>query len=236
MKIEKYLNITQEELERRGHNIWLGISLGNKYFTAEHIEKYITWALAHTKERVLIVIGDTIHAANIEVLDGRTPRHAMRRALKLGNDRHAEISAVIATLPPERQALVRLARFDEVTEAGHYRHNLQVVDEAYERNPSFRETIRTIVRTGRKDRTEKIAHLADEKLDRLADYILDELPLYANGVQANGEETTYTLTLYPALTMLDELCAGLQQGTRFPEVAARLDLANRIAILDAYVE
>src|SRR3990167_1960275 len=232
MRIEKYLNTTPEEVGSRRHDIWLGISLWNKYFTAEHMERYITWALAHTKERVLIVIGDAIQAVNIEVLDSRTPHHALKRARKLGDEQHAVISAVIAALPPAQQELVRLVRFEEVTGAQPYRHNLQVVEEAYEKNPAFREAIRTIIRNGRKDRTEKIAHLTEEKLDRLADYILDELPLYANGAQANGAATVHTLTLYPSLTMLDELCTGLWQGTCFPEVAAQLDLSNRTAILD----
>lgn len=236
MRIETYLNTTREDVEQRAHNIWLGISLGNKYFTAGHMERYIAWALTHTKERVLIVIGDAIQAVNIEVLDGRTPHHALKRARKLGDERHAMISAVIATLPPEQQTQVRLVRFDEVTEAAAYQRNLQVVEEAYARHPAFREEIRSIVRNGRRDRSEKIDHLPDERLDRLADYILDELPLYTNGVQVNGEAAVHTLTLYPAMTMLEGLCAGLQQGTRFPEVAAQLDLSNRTGILEAYVE
>jgi hypothetical protein len=41
MRIESYLDITPEEITSRAHNIWLGISLGNKYFTKENIEKYI---------------------------------------------------------------------------------------------------------------------------------------------------------------------------------------------------
>jgi hypothetical protein len=33
--------ITPEEITSKAHNIWLGISLGNKYFTKENIEKYL---------------------------------------------------------------------------------------------------------------------------------------------------------------------------------------------------
>jgi len=45
MLIKTYLNCTEQEIQSKKFNIFVGISLGNKYFTKENIKKYILWAL-----------------------------------------------------------------------------------------------------------------------------------------------------------------------------------------------
>lgn len=240
MKIASWINTTREEVEARRHHVWLGISLGNRYFTAAHVGGYVGWALVHTKGRVLIVIGDALQAINIEILDSRTPHHALKRAMKLGDARHAEISALVATLPAADQARVRVAHFAEVTAAETYRRNLEAIGEAYRGHAGFRAHVQAMVRAGRPDHADKIAHLPEDKLDRLAEYILKELPLYVDGVEvgdgAGGETEPFTLSLYPARTQLDELVTGLHGGTLFPEIGARLRLDNPIAMLEAYAD
>lgn len=234
MRIASWINTTREEVEARRHHVWLGISLGNRYFTAAHVGDYVGWALAHTKERVLVVIGDALQAINIEILDSRTPHHAQKRAMKLGDERHTEISALVATLPAADQARVRVVHFTEVTAAETYRRNLAAIEEAYRGHAGFRAHVQAMVRAGRPDHADKIAHLPEDKLDRLAEYILKELPLYVDGVEADGE--AFTLSLYPARTQLDNLVTGLHGGTLFPEIGARLRLDNPIAMLEAYVD
>ena len=87
MRIEQYVNTTKDEVESKKHNIWIGVSLGNKYFTKENIRKYIEWALQHTKDSVLVLIGDDIYAINIEVLAGRSKAGALKRRYRLINER-----------------------------------------------------------------------------------------------------------------------------------------------------
>ena len=236
MRIASWINTTREEVEARRHHVWLGISLGNRYFSAAHVGGYVGWALAHTRERVLIVIGDALQAINIEILDSRTPHHALKRAMKLGDARHAEVSALVATLPDADRRRVRVAHFAEVAEAETYRQNLAAVEEAYRGHSGFRAHVQAMVRAGRPDHADKIARLSEDKLDRLAEYILKELPLYVDGVEAQGEPEVFTLSLYPARTALEELVTGLHGGTLFPEIGARLRLDNPIAMLEAYVE
>ncbi len=49
MMIKTYLNCTEQEIQSKKYNIFVGISLGNKYFTKETIKKYILWALEKYK-------------------------------------------------------------------------------------------------------------------------------------------------------------------------------------------
>lgn len=46
MKIGQSINATQKDIENKRFNYWLGLSLGNKYFTPENVENIFTgWFL-----------------------------------------------------------------------------------------------------------------------------------------------------------------------------------------------
>ena len=90
--------------------------------------------------------------------------------------------------------------------------------------------------SGRQDRADKLAKLSEEKLNRLADYVLEEIPHFINGIQSDGDETLYTVLPYPGLNKLDELCVGLSGGTMFKELSDELKPVNKIGIIEAYVK
>ncbi|MBT4174397.1 tRNA-dependent cyclodipeptide synthase, partial [archaeon] len=106
MIIKNYLNTTKEEVESKKYNVWIGISLGNKLFTSENIKEYILWALDNTKEDVLVVIGDGLHAINLEVLDGLQRIAAVRKAIRIGDKKQEEIDSILKELPNEKAKLV----------------------------------------------------------------------------------------------------------------------------------
>ena len=72
VEIKRVLGGTKEDIESNKYNIWVGISLGNKSFTKELIKEYIEYALKFTREDVLIVIPDRLHAVNIEIRDRKS--------------------------------------------------------------------------------------------------------------------------------------------------------------------
>src|SRR3989344_2787669 len=230
MEIRKYLNVSKEEVENKTHNIWLGISLGNKYFTKENIRKYLLWALDYTKHSVLIVIGDAIHAVNLEVLDHKSPHAAFRKALKLGDKKFDEISSIINELTEDKKIKVKLARWKDILEVTQYQTDLIIIKDEFKSNKEFHDLIIDIVVCGRQDRSETLDALSPNKLDRLAEYILNELPHFINGVQGYGDNQIYTLLPYPGLSKLDELIIGLQNKTIFPELTRKLQIKNKIGI------
>lgn len=236
MRIEKYLNTDANEVANKSFNIWIGISLGNKYFTQDHIKAYVEWALQYTKERVLVVIGDSLHAVNLEVLDNKTPAAAMRKVLNMGDIKYAEAQDIFSELPTDQQDKISVVRWRDILDAYDYQGKLSVVKAEYQNNSEFREYIRDITRNGRQDRTDKLSRLNEGELDRLCDYVLNEIPHFVNGVQGYGDDIVYTLIPYPGLTKLDELFVGIQNKTMFPELAEKLGVQNKIAILEAYVE
>lgn len=236
MRITTYLNTTQKEVENKTHNIWIGISLGNKYFTKEHIAEYIRWAIENTKEKVLVVICDALHTINIEVLDKRSPEASFQKAIKIGDQKYVEVQSIISDLPDNYKSKINLVRWKDILDSENYKNNLKIITEEFKQNSEFHNYITEIVKQGRPDRVETISKLSIQRLDRLAEYILNELPLLINGVQGYGDNTIYTLLPYPSISKLDELCIELSNKTIFSGLANKLNLTNKIAILEAYAE
>lgn len=235
MRIENYLNTSEEEVQNKTHNIWIGISFGNKYFTKERVKKYIEWSLDYTKDNVLVVVADYIHAVNLEVLDNRSPAAALNKALKLGEEKYKELRAIIDELPIEQKTKVKLVRWKDSVNQSSYKNNLAIIKDEFRKNKEFHDYIIEIIKKGRSDRTSRLDKLSEEKMDRLTDYILNELPHFVDGVQAYNEQV-YTLLLYPGLSGLDTLFVGLQNKTMFPALAEKLHITHKIGILEAYTE
>lgn len=236
MRIASHLNITAEEIQNKKHNIWIGISLGNKYFTKENIEEYIIWALANTKESVLVVIPDALHAINLEILDRRSSNKALAKAVKIGDEKNKEIEEIISTLSEEEKGKIKVVRWKDILNHDSYKQNIELIKNEYKNNPEFHDLILDITKSGRLDRSERISKMTEVELDRLADYVLYELPHFVDGVQAYGSDLIYTAISYPGLNKLDELAVGLSNKTMFPELADKLNLTHRIGIIEAYIK
>lgn len=236
MRIESYLDITPEEITSRAHNIWLGISLGNKYFTKENIEKYIKWSIDNTKEKVLVVIADMLHAINLEVLDGRTPEKALKKAIRIGDKKAKEITEIISGLSePDREKVI-VVRWKDILKNDIYKHNSSCVYSEFSTNKSFHDLIVNIVKIGREDRMEKILKMTDVEMNRFCEYVLNELPHFINGVEIDNSDQVFTVIPYPGLSRLNELSVGLNNKTMFLELSSKLKITNHTGIVEAYVE
>lgn len=235
MRIETYLNTTQEEIEAKKHNIWIGISLGNKYFTKANIRKYMEWALEYTKDDVLIAIIDDIHALNFEVFDGRSKDSSLRRARRKGDEKALEIQDIVSELPKEDKRRVRIARWTDLINTKYHSYRQRILFDEFESNEEFHDYVIQILKEGRGDRVDE---LSPENLDYLAEYVLREIPIFINGAKYKTREgwKTYPLIPYPGLTKLDKLFIGLQNREMFPELADKLKITDKIAILEAYVD
>lgn len=236
MRVAEYLNITPEEVSNKKHNIWIGVSLGNAYFTKEHIKAYIKWALENTKEKVLIVIPDALHAVNLEVFDKRSPSRALAKAIKIGNQKRSEVEAVMSDFSEEERSMVDIIHWTDILQDEEYLHNLDIIKEEFKTNNVFKDFILDIVITGRPDRAERISKMTSEEMERLADYVLYELPSFVNGVHGHDPHIVYTVLPYPGLNDLDYLTVGLCNRTMFPELAEKLKLNNKVGILEAYAD
>lgn len=225
VRVESYLQTTQSETEAKKYNIYIGISLGNRYFTKQHVRAYIYWALAHTKEDVAILIADEIHAINLHALKNYSAEKALHSALQAGNEIANMVQTIINGLPGSDKSLVQIVHWSDIKKQKDYQERLAIIQREFVINPKFREKILHIV---------KETFEGDVPFEKLAEYVICELPLFLFGLLHSGK--SYTLLPYPGLTAINELVVEFQQGTTFSDIAKKLGLKEKTAFVEAYVE
>lgn len=230
MKIKTYLNTNEKEVKSKKFNIFIGISLGNRYFSKENIKKYILWAIENTKNDVLVLIADQNHAINYEILNNYKPKRALNVALTKGKEVKSSIEKIIRSLPKENRGLVKVARWNDVRKSKYYKEKIKLILKEFKHNKRFHDFI---IKIARKNLGKKSGDLSKKKLERLSLYVLDELPIILNGLEFEGK--IYNLHPYPGLTLLDDLLMGLQNKTLFSKLAEKLQIKNKIAVIEAYV-
>ena len=200
----------EREVKSKKFNIYIGISLGNKWFTKENIKEYILWALKYTKERVRILIADTLHAINYEVRNKETPEKAIKRSLKEGDKFEKIIHEILTELSEEEIKLIDIIRWEDVKKDSFNKEFIPFFYKEFENNKHFREEILKIVRGFTKK--EKIK-FNEEDIRRLCDYILLEIPELLHGFSYNGIH--YNCYLYPSGGSLNILMEKIQKKKIF---------------------
>lgn len=233
MRIATYFNVLKSEIDSRLYNIVIGISLGNKYFSKENIQQFVEWSIQHTKESVLILIADSIHAINLEIYDEMNTETAQKKAARMSEKKYREVVEAISSLSPHDKNRIHILRFTDIF-SETYKNNVECVKQEFLHNKEFHDFIIDIVKKSRKDKFSFISQLSNTQLDRLSEYILTELPFLIGGVEWNN--TAYTLIPYPGISEVDVLAVGLQNKTLFPELAHRLQVQNNLKILEVYVD
>ena len=99
MRITNCLNTTIEDVKAKKFNIFIGISLGNKYFVNKYnTREFISWALENSKHDVVVLIPDKIHLVNYEVRNGYSREKAYRAVLRKSEETERLIEEIIITL------------------------------------------------------------------------------------------------------------------------------------------
>ncbi|MCX6716330.1 MAG: tRNA-dependent cyclodipeptide synthase [Candidatus Taylorbacteria bacterium] len=230
MQINKYFNCNQSEIDAKKFNIYLGISLGNKFFSKENLKKYLDWAFDYTKERILFVIADTNHAKNYEVFNDYSPEKALRHALRDGDKVVSIINEIIADIPKDKRDIISIVRWADLQNLPYYKRMGRVVFDEFKTNQAFQDFVLNVVKENLKDRASELS--IDQK-KKLAEYVLDEIPVMVNGIEFNNY--LYNLYPYPGAGSYDDLLMGLQNKTMFIELANKLVINNRTAEIEAFV-
>ncbi|MFA6414655.1 MAG: tRNA-dependent cyclodipeptide synthase [Candidatus Paceibacterota bacterium] len=229
MRIDKYLNTNEIEVTGKKFNIFLGLSLGNKYWTAEHIKTFLSWALEHTKEKVAILIPDKIQAVNYVVKNDYSSKRAASVAKRKGD----EVEEIVRKILDETNvplSKVEVLRWEQV-EDEEYKRILDILYSEFASNSGFKKAVIDAV----KDVSHLQAICLDEtQYERLAKYVIDEMPVLLNGFQVNG--VRYNLLPYPGLAKIDYLQEELLQNVSFPEITKQLNIQTRVGLVEAYAE
>ncbi|MFH1752309.1 MAG: tRNA-dependent cyclodipeptide synthase [archaeon] len=229
--IKNVLGATKEEIKARNFNIWLGISLGNKYLQSKNkIKQYVEWALENTKETVLVLIPGGLEVVNYEVLKGYSREKAVKLAKERGEELFRMVENIKDKFPTNKRELIQVVKWGIIEENIEYLKIKSIVYSEFEINQEFKLKILDIVKSQLGERAPK----EQEKIVKLASYVLDELPILLRGINYQGK--LYSLLPYPGLTLIDELVFDLIENKAFSSLAKKIKPEHKIVIVNAWVE
>ena len=193
----KYFNVTQQEIDSKLFNVFVGISLGNKLLTPELAKRYVEWAHKHTKDNAVILIADDIDCINWQVFRGFSEDEARKKvrekAYQLsGMFDRAKRNLARKNNDPSYLTNVHTLFWEDVVNTG-YSELRELLIEQYYKNSTFKCAILSFVDKYIELRNVDI--ITNVQKDQLADYILSELPTLLGGIKWNS--TLYNLILYP---------------------------------------
>ena len=213
MKLYKIRGGSEESLFKKEYNIGVGISLGNKWFSAENIMGLVEWSLEYTKEFVVVYVADSIHAVNVEVRKRRSPEKSKEIALQLGDEILEKVKVLASSkLTPDQFSKLHFAKWDELLTPA-FQEKLDFLNKKYSTDSEFKRTIVELVDSFTSN--EKRLFSDDDKV-KLGSYVVAEFPEIIGRTPING--LIFDAYAYPYDGKLAELVENIQKGDLFPDV------------------
>lgn len=231
----RYFHVTQEEIDRKLFSVFVGISLGNKLLTPELAEKYVKRAHEHTKDDAVILIADDIDVVNWMVFRGLSREDAEEKVRQKGYGMKGMFDRAIRNLArtendPSYIAGVHIIFWEDIRNEG-YDHLKKVLAEEYGTNEEFKKRVLYFVNKYAELRG---AEASEENKDKLADYIISELPTLLGGIYWNGK--LYNLILYPTYVEsgMGQFVLDIRGGKYFD--ASKLQLRQVGVLVEDYLK
>jgi tRNA-dependent cyclodipeptide synthase len=230
----KLFGINKEKLNSKLFNIFIGISLGNKFLNKELAEEYFRFALDKTKEKVVVLIADEIDAVNWEIFRDFSKEEAVEKVKNKGEGLAEMFQNIVNKI--EREAnknlheKVRIIKWSDIKNKNLLSAE-KFITEEYENNFEFKKRIIYFV-----DRYAKIRKktLSNKEKDKLATYIIAELPTLIYGIE-HGKDL-YQVVLYPTHVSsgMSEFVLDIQNGA-YPNLFEKLQIHKPGKMIESYL-
>jgi len=229
MRFGEMIQTTQEEIFSKKWNIYLGISIQNKYFTEEHIKLFADWATEYTKHQFAIVLVDAIQYINNEVLNHSSRLAAIDKAFRKSDQLREMCQGVIRTLPEEKRTKIVLIDWVDIIETDYYLFNHNLIEQSIRESDDFQEFL---LRSTTRNLGSIVDRLNPQDIEKLTRYFILELPEVLTGFLYNG--THFNLNMYPG--KLASLAQELLCQDFFAETKKKLRYIGDYAAVEAYVD
>lgn len=232
----KYFNVTQQEIDSKMFNIFVGISLGNKLLTPELCKHYVEWAHRNTKENCVVLIADKIDAINWQIFRGLSEEDSLEKVKDKGYGVLGMFEKAKRILAKETQdasyiSNVHIIFWEDIINEG-YMGLRKILDDEYKNNLDFKEKIVYFV--NKYCELRDVDNLSTQDKDLLAGYIIDELPTLIGGIY--WDEKLYNMILYPTYvdSGMSEFVLDIRGGKYFN--ADKLKLRQICVLVEDYLE
>lgn len=231
VRITDVKNTTIEDISAKKHNIWIGISLGNKYFNKDHLRNYLNWAVKTCKERTLVIIADEPHEINYKVFEQLENEKASAKAFRKSNEILRVLNEIVADFVPENRSKIEIIKWNSLSSLPEYKIKFGYIEDLYQTNENFHNQILNIVKL---NLGERIENFAEEQIEALAKYVLWEFPIFLGALIYNS--TIYDLHIYPGLSLMDDLILDIQDKKIFPELTEKVIIEHKLTIAEVYAD
>ena len=227
MQIKETLGVSKESILNKEHNLWVGVSFGNKWFTKENLEELLRFGLNNTKSSLLVWVPGRLHATNLRYFDNLSRSQSLKKAFEIGDEKAKEVEEIIANLPSDDQKKVLIASYDEVLTPKFLKQKEVLMREFAEQGDFYREVIEISEEMlSQRDRT-----VSKDRAESVALYVLQELPAFIDGLSKAGTDTVYNVVLYPGLGKTDELVVKILNDKTLAGLRNKLKIENNIGIV-----
>lgn len=222
MEIREYINTTKKDVDSQKYNIFIPICLGNKFFMEknlinENVEKYLNWALEHTKNKILFLVADKVQYTNYYVRNKRkTEKASLNRVLKDGKEIKKGLEKLVKKLPKNKRDKVDIIQWEDYENYdSFYCKTTSLVYKEFKNNKDFRKEVLRAVKNTVTDRK-----FDEDKYLKLCNYVLDEFSLSYSGV--DYKKYYYEMMIYPKTDSTVYFFEEIKSGKSFPKLHEKL--------------
>ena len=228
----KLFGINEEELNSKLFNIFIGISLGNKFLNKDLAEEYLRFALDKTKEKIVVLIADEIDAINWEIFRDFSREEAVEKVKNKSEGLAEMFQNIINNLERETGKSLRVSVIQwRDIKTKNFLSAEKLIAEEYENNFEFKKRVLYFVDEYAKIRKKS---LSDEEKDKLATYIIAELPTLIQGIEYDKD--LYQIVLYPTYVSsgMSEFVLDIQNGV-YPNLVEKLQINKPGKMIESYL-
>jgi tRNA-dependent cyclodipeptide synthase len=165
---------------------------------------------------------------NYEVKSGYSKAKAERTVFREAEKINNIIKEILNEFPLQKRSLIQVLKWEDI-ETENYKFMVKILYQEFNKNDKFRNIIIDIVKENIKS-----LNLTDSDYEKLAEYVLNELPMLISGVEYKG--ILYELLPYPGISKIDYLAIDLQEGKTFEKINKKLKIKNKLRIIEAYAK
>lgn len=229
----RFFGATSEEVSKKKFNIFVGVSISNKKITKSMAYNYLKWATTHTKEKVAVIIADELNIVNYEIFDKYSKGKAINRVKKVGRNFEELFESAKKELAKEDQSKVIIYRWEKVKNE-HYLEIKKFLEEQYKKDPEFRSSVLFFIKKYMRKKGKLIENKS--KIDRLATYIIGELPTLLEGIKIDGIH--YNLCIYPTYfaSGMSQFVTDISEGELEISKELKPKLKDRAVLVEAWLD
>ncbi len=214
--------VCKDKIFGKKKNIFMGISLGNKFFTEQNIKAYIDFGVKYSRKRFLILVADKIQAINYEVRNKLSSDKAFKRAILEGDKFEKIVKEIVDEFSSRERKKIEIIRWNEIEGLDSHKKAVRYFLEKFDRDKKFKGEILKIVENSLSWRFKKV------EVKKLAKYVINELPEILAAFSYKG--ILYETYIYPDVALIFDFCEKIQRGEIFPEIRDNLKFNNMSSV------